>query len=98
MVITFKRFSLKSFPDFSDKEIMTVSPNFFSIFLGVISDFKVIATLIAFILVIMIASFIANYTKKPPRPKKQSIKAAPAPAPKPQEEESDSESDDEAAE
>ena len=55
------------------------------VLLGVLKDFRVIATLVAFLLVIMIAGGIANYRKKPPRPKKE--KPAPKAAPKEQTEE-----------
>lgn len=67
---------------FTDKPNMNGFKSFFPLVFGVFKDWRVIATLIAFFLVIMIAGFIANYSKKPPRPKKQ--KAA-APAPKAQE-------------
>ena len=51
---------------------------FFPLVFGVLKDWRVIATLIAFFLVIMIAGFIANYSKKPPRLKSEKpVKAAP---------------------
>jgi len=53
--------------------------NVFPLILGVIKDWRVIATLIAFFLIIFIAGSIANYTKKPTRPKKQKAAAAPKP-------------------
>ncbi|MCQ2585053.1 MAG: hypothetical protein MJ185_05630 [Treponema sp.] len=45
--------------------------SFFPLVLGVLKDWRVIATLIAFFLIIMIAGFIANYSKKPPRLKSE---------------------------
>lgn len=57
------------------------------VLLGVLKDFRVIATLVAFLLVIMIAGGIANYRKKPPRPKKEKPAPAPKAAPKEQTEE-----------
>lgn len=53
------------------------------IILGVLKSWPVIATAIAFLLVINFASFIIKYRKKPPKSKKK--KAAPAPKPQPQE-------------
>lgn len=47
--------------------------------LGVLSDLKVIGTVIVCILVITFAKYITTYKKKPPKPKKK--KAAPEPAP-----------------
>lgn len=45
---------------------------------GVLKDWRVITTVIAMLLVIEFAKFVANYKKRPPRPK---VKKAPAPAP-----------------
>ncbi|MCQ2598041.1 MAG: hypothetical protein MJ181_09360 [Treponema sp.] len=70
-----------------------------SLVLGVLKDYRVIITLIAFLLVIMIAGFIANYTKKPPKPKKK--KNAPIvvqPQPEAQTEESAEAGEEEATE
>ena len=47
--------------------------------LGVLSDLRVIGTVIVCILVISFAKYITTYKKKPPKPKKK--KAAPEPAP-----------------
>lgn len=58
---------------------------------GVLLDYRVIATFIGFLLIIMIAGFIVNYKKRPPRPKaKKNAVAAPA-APKQEEEKNESE-------
>lgn len=52
---------------------------------GVLLDYRVIVTFIGFLLIIMIAGFIVNYRKRPPKPKKnKNLAAAPA-APKPEE-------------
>ena len=45
----------------------------------VITDYRVLITLVGFILVIMIAGGVVNYTKKPPRPKTKKETKAPAP-------------------
>lgn len=51
------------------------------VILGVIKDWRVIAIVIAMILVIAFTKFIVNYEKKPKRPKTKKKPAA-APAPK----------------
>lgn len=56
--------------------------NFFKVILGVLLDWHVIVTVVAMLLVIEFAKFVANYTKKPPRPKVKKNKNAPAPKPK----------------
>lgn len=48
------------------------------VIIGVLKDWRVITTVIAMLLVIEFAKFVANYKKRPPRPK---VKKAPAPAP-----------------
>ena len=53
---------------------------------GVLKDWRVITTVIAMLLVIEFAKFVANYKKRPPRPK---VKKAPAPAPAPAEKKED---------
>ena len=56
--------------------------NFFNVILGVLLDWRVIATVVAMLLVIEFAKFVANYKKRPPRPKVKKSKTAPAPKPK----------------
>lgn len=52
------------------------------VILGVIKDIRVIITIIAMLVVIEFATFVINYTKKAPKPKKQkNSKKAPAPKP-----------------
>lgn len=52
------------------------------IILAVLKDWRVIATAVAVLLVMEFAKYIANYKKKPMRPKKVKVKSAPAPKPK----------------
>lgn len=49
------------------------------VILGVIKDWRVIAIVIAMILVIAFTKFIVNYEKKPKRPKTKKKTASPAP-------------------
>ena len=49
------------------------------VILGVIKDWRVIAIVIAMILVIAFTKFIVNYEKKPKRPKTKKKPASPAP-------------------
>jgi len=51
------------------------------IILGVISDWRVIVTTVAMILVITFVKFITNYKKKPKVPKPKKVAPAPAAAP-----------------
>lgn len=51
--------------------------------LGVLSDLRVIGTVIVCILVVTFAKYITTYKKRPPRPKVK--KAAPEPASAPKE-------------
>lgn len=60
-----------------------------SLVLGVLKDYRVLITLAGFFFVIMIAGFIANYTKKPPKPRKK--KSAPAPQPQTEEQSEEAE-------
>lgn len=56
--------------------------------LQVLKDFRVIATVIAMILIVKFAKFIATYRKKPPKSlksKPKTVKKAPAKAPESQE-------------
>lgn len=54
----------------------------FSVILKVLSDFRVIGTVIVMLLIVEFAKFITNYTKKAPKPKKEKKSAAPvSPAP-----------------
>lgn len=78
--------------------------DYIPIILGVIKDFRVIGTVVAMIIVIEFAKYVTTYRKKPPKPKKSKVVAAPAPA-KPEEkkegestEEKTEESSDESAE
>ncbi len=52
---------------------------YISLILGVITDFKVIITVVVMLLVIEFARFVTNYRKKPRKPKVKKEKAAPAP-------------------
>ncbi|MCQ2572525.1 MAG: hypothetical protein MJ182_01390 [Treponema sp.] len=66
--------------------------------LKVISDFRVIATLIGFFLVIMIAGGIANYSKKAHVPKAKKGKSAPPPVQEPEESKAEAETDEDTTE
>lgn len=50
------------------------------IILGVISDWRVIVTTVAMILVITFVKFITNYNKKSKAPKPEKVAPPPAPA------------------
>ena len=52
--------------------------SYFHIILGVLTNFYVIGTAVAMILVIEFAKFVTTYRKKPPRPKVKKAKTAPA--------------------
>ncbi len=54
------------------------------IILAVLTDFRVIATVVAMLIVIKFTYFVVNYKKRPPRIKIKK-KAAPAPAKKTEE-------------
>ena len=47
------------------------SKDYMDIILGVITDFRVIGTVVVMILVIEWAKFVASYKKRPPKPKKK---------------------------
>ena len=59
--------------------------SYFHVILGVLTNFYVIGTAVAMILVIEFAKFVTTYRKKPPRPKVKKAKAAPAAASAPAE-------------
>lgn len=64
---------------------------------NVLTDYRVIITFVGFILILMIAGGIANYTKKPRQPKKKKnviIVAQPAPVQEGEETGETSEEDD----
>ncbi len=52
--------------------------------MGVITDIRVIITIVAALFIIEFAKFVTSYKKKPPRPKKVKAPKAPPPAPKPE--------------
>ncbi len=58
---------------------------YFSLIIGVLTDFKVIITVIAMLLVVEFAKFVVSYRKKPPKPKKKKSKTPPSPPPKTEE-------------
>lgn len=60
---------------------------YFSLFLSVLKDFRVIITVVVLLLVIEFAKFITTYTKKAAKPKTKKRKAAPTPAEEPKVEE-----------
>lgn len=64
----------------------------FRIIKAVLLNPYVIGTTIFILLYLNFVSFVAKYTKKPPKPKKQKQKPAPAPTPK-KEGEEDEEND-----
>ena len=60
--------------------------DYISMSLTVLKDFRVIGTVIAMLVLIEFARFIASYRKKPKKPKSKKAKAPkPAPAPKKEE-------------
>ena len=59
--------------------------NYLQLIMGVIKDFRVIATIVAALMVIEFAKFVTSYKKKPPKAKKpKAVKAAPPPPPAPE--------------
>lgn len=68
---------------YSDNSNMKAIKELIPILKGVLLDYRVIATFLGFLFFIMIAGFIVNYTKRPPRPKKKRG-SAPVQAPKPE--------------
>ncbi len=65
----------------SDKKNMSIK-EYFSLIIHVITNLKVILTVVVMLLVIEFAKFITTYKKKPPKPK---VKKEKTPAPKPEE-------------
>lgn len=60
--------------------------NYVQLIMGVITDIRVIGTIVVALFVVEFAKFVTSYKKKPPKPKKpKAPKAEPAPAPKPEE-------------
>ncbi len=58
--------------------------NYVKLVMGVITDIRVIITIVAALFIIEVAKFVTSYKKKPPRPKKAKAPKAPPPAPKPE--------------
>lgn len=58
--------------------------NYLQLIMAVIKDFRVIATIIAALMIIEFAKFITSYRKKPPKAKKAKAAKAPPPAPAPE--------------
>ena len=70
--------------------------DYIPVILGVLKDFRVIATVIAMILIVKFAKFVTTYKKKPPKPKnKKAPKPVPAPKEEKKEEKSEEAEDDE---
>ncbi len=63
----------------------------FQVLKGVFSSEIVIGTVIVVFLYMRFCSFVANYVKKPPKPKKKPARAAPAPAARKTDENADAE-------
>ncbi|WP_027729261.1 hypothetical protein [Treponema sp. C6A8] len=58
--------------------------NYVKLVMGVITDFRVIITIIAALFIVEFAKFVTSYKKKPARPKKEKAPKAPPPPPKPE--------------
>ena len=58
---------------------MTVK-EYIPVILGVLKDFRVIATVIAMLLVIEFSKFVTTYRKKPPKKKKKKVQNETPPA------------------
>ena len=70
--------------------------DYIPVILGVLKDFRVIATVIAMILIVKFAKFVTTYKKRPPKPKnKKAPKPVPAPKEEKKEEKSEEAEDDE---
>ena len=82
---------IKKFTENVDKINMSIR-EYISLFISVLTDFRVIVTVVAMLLVIEFAKFVTSYRKKPRKPKKKKVQVANQSAPQAKKEETDDDS------